>query len=164
MFRFLVLTAARSGEVRGAAWAEVDIDERLWIIPGTRMKAGFEHRVPLSSAATAALTEAREIVDGSSLLFPSVQGKPMSDATLSKLLRENNVGAVPHGFRSSFRDWAAENTSFHREVLEAALAHQVANKVEAAYFRTDLLEKRRALMQQWGSLPGVSFWRRSFPP
>ena len=78
MFRFLVLTPARSGEVRGAAWAEVDIDERLWIIPGTRMKAGFEHRVPLSSAATAALTEAREIVDGSSLLFPSVQGKPMS--------------------------------------------------------------------------------------
>ncbi len=148
-FRFLVLTAARSGEVRGATWPEVDIDERLWIIPGPRMKAGLEHRVPLSSTATAVLAEARQIADGSGLVFPSVQGMTMSDSTLSKLLRENNVGAVPHGFRSSFRDWAAEKTSFHREVLEAALAHQVANKVEAAYFRTDLLEKRRELMQQW---------------
>ena len=148
-FRFLVLTAARSGEVRGALWSEIDTDQKLWVIPATRMKAGTEHRVPLSSSAMAVLAEAAGIADHTGLVFPSVTGKPMSDSTLSKLLKENNVGAVPHGFRSSFRDWAAERTSFHREVLEAALAHQVANKVEAAYFRSDLLEKRRELMQQW---------------
>ncbi len=148
-FRFLVLTAARSGEVRGALWSEIDPDMELWVIPGTRMKAGAEHRVPLSSAAMAVLAEAHDIADHTGLLFPSVTGKPMSDTTLSKLLKENKVGAVPHGFRSSFRDWAAERTSFHREIVEAALAHKVANKVEAAYFRTDLLEKRRELMQQW---------------
>ena len=148
-FRFLVLTAARSGEVRGALWAEIDAAKELWTVPGTRMKAGVEHRVPLSSAAMAVLAEAQAISDHTGLVFPSVTGKPMSDSTLSKLLKENNVGAVPHGFRSSFRDWAAERTSFHREVVEAALAHKVANKVEAAYFRTDLLEKRGELMQQW---------------
>ena len=148
-FSFLVLTAARSGEVRGALWSEIDAATETWVVPGTRMKAGMEHRVPLSSSAVAVLADAREIADHTGLVFPSVTGKPMSDSTLSKLLKENNVGAVPHGFRSSFRDWAAEHTSFHRDVVEAALAHQVANKVEAAYFRTDLLEKRRELMQQW---------------
>ena len=148
-FRFLVLTASRSGEVRGATWAEVDTDHALWTIPPTRMKAGDEHRVPLSDAALTVLAEAQEIADESSLLFPSVRGKPMSDVTLSKLLRENHVPAVPHGFRSSFRNWAAEQTSFPRAVMEAALAHRVADEVEAAYFRSDLLEKRRDLMQQW---------------
>ena len=148
-FRFLVLTAARSGEVRAALWSDVDVAKELWTVPRTRMKAGTEHRVPLSSAATAVLAEARAIADHTGLLFPSVTGKPMSDSTLSKLLKQNNVGAVPHGFRSSFRDWAAERTSSPREVVEAALARQVANKVEAAYFRSDLLEKRRELMQQW---------------
>lgn len=148
-FRFLVLTAARSGEVRGATWAEVDLDAALWTIPPTRMKAGDEHRAPLSTAALAVLSEAQAVADDSGLLFPSARGKPMSDVTLSKLLRENHVPAVPHGFRSSFRDWAAEQTAFPRAVMEAALAHKVAGEVEAAYFRSDLLEKRRELMQQW---------------
>ena len=148
-FRFLVFTAARSGEVRGALWDEVDVDSAIWTIPPNRMKAGEEHRVPLSDAALAVLAEAHEISDSSQLLFPSLSGKLMSDSTLSKLLRVRGIAGVPHGFRSSFRDWAAEQTSFPREVMEAALAHQVANKVEAAYFRSDLLEKRRHLMQQW---------------
>ena len=148
-FRFLVLTAARSGEVRGATWAEVDFDDALWTIPPTRMKAGDKHRVPLSDATLAVLSEAQAIADDSGLLFPSARGKPMSDVTLSKLLRENQVPAVPHGFRSSFRDWAAEQTAFPRAVMEAALAHRIADEVEAAYFRSDLLQKRRDLMQQW---------------
>ena len=148
-FRFLVFTAARSGEVRGALWDEVDVDSAIWTIPPNRMKAGEEHRVPLSDAALAVLAETHEISDSSQLLFPSLSGKLMSDSTLSKLLRVRGIAGVPHGFRSSFRDWAAEQTSFPREVMEAALAHQVANKVEAAYFRSDLLEKRRQLMQQW---------------
>ena len=148
-FRFLVLTAARSGEVRGAGWTEIDTDNAIWTIPPTRMKAGEEHRVPLSDAALAVLAEAQDIAGESGLVFPSVRGKPMSDATLSKLLRENHVPAVPHGFRSSFRDWAAEQTSSPRAVMETALAHRVADEIEAAYFRSDLLEKRRHLMQQW---------------
>ena len=148
-FRFLVLTAARSGEVRRATWEEMDIDRALWTIPATRMKAAVEHRVPLSGAALAVLDEAREIADPGGLVFPSVTGRPMSVSTLSKLLRENRVAAVPHGFRSSFRDWAAECTPFPREVMEAALAHQTTDAVEAAYFRSDLLERRRELMDRW---------------
>ena len=148
-FRFLVLTAARNGEVRGATWDEIDLDATLWTIPATRMKAAVEHRVPLSDAALAVLDEARAIADPGGLVFPSVTGRPMSDSTLSKLLRENGVSAVPHGFRSSFRDWAAECTPFAREVMEAALAHRVPDAVEAAYFRSDLLDKRRQLMQLW---------------
>ena len=148
-FRFLVLTAARSGEVRRATWEEMDIDRALWTIPATRMKAAVEHRVPLSGAALAVLDGAREIADPGDLVFPSVTGRPMSVSTLSKLLRENRVAAVPHGFRSSFRDWAAECTPFPREVMEAALAHQTTDAVEAAYFRSDLLERRRELMDRW---------------
>ena len=148
-FRFLVLTATRNGEVRGATWDEIDVDSALWTIPATRMKAALEHRVPLSDAALAVLDEAREIADPSGLVFPSVTGRPMSDSTLSKLLRENGVAAVPHGFRSSFRDWAAECTPFARELMEAALSHRVPNAVEAAYFRSDLLDRRRELMQRW---------------
>ncbi len=150
-FRFLVLTAARNGEVRGATWDEMDIDDALWTIPATRMKAAVEHRVPLSRAALAVLDETREIADPSGLVFPSVTGRPMSDSTLSKLLRENGVAAVPHGFRSSFRDWAAECTPFAREVMEAALAHRVPDAVEAAYFRSDLLDRRRELMERWAA-------------
>ena len=148
-FRFLVLTAARNGEVRGAAWDEMDAARALWTIPAVRMKAAVEHRVPLSDAALAVLDEAREIADPSGLVFPSVTGRPMSDNTLGKLLRENGVAAVPHGFRSSFRDWAAECTPFAREVMEAALAHRVHDAVEAAYFRSDLLDRRRELMERW---------------
>lgn len=102
------------------------------------------------------LAEARQIADHTGFLFPSVTGKAMSDATLSKLLKGNHVGAVPHGFCSSFRDWAAEKTGFHRDVIEAALAHKVANKVVAAYFRTDLLEKRREIMQEWANYLGLA--------
>ena len=158
-FRFLVLTTARSGEVRGATWAEIDPDAALWTIPPTRMKASDEHRVPLSDAALEVLSEAEGIADESGLLFPSPRGKPMSDVTLSKLLRENHVPAVPLGFRSSFRDWAAQQTTFPRAVMEAALAHRVADEVQAAYFRSDLLEKRRALMQQW-----ADYVKSSNPP
>ena len=148
-FRFLVLTATRSGEVRGANRPELDIDARLWIIPGDRMKAGIEHRVPLSNQAMAVLASADGLHGPGGLLFPTVTGKAMTDNAISKVLREERIVAVPHGFRSSFRDWVAEQTACPTAVVEAALAHRVTNKVEAAYFRSDLLEKRRQLMQQW---------------
>ena len=148
-FRFLVLTAVRSGEVRGARWDEIDVDKAVWTISGERMKTGREHRVPLSSAAVAVLDEAKAIAPSAGLVFPSVTGRMMSDSTLSKLLRENGVKAVPHGFRSSFRDWAAECSDAPREVAEMALAHIEGSAIERAYRRTDLFEKRRELMQAW---------------
>ena len=148
---FLVLTAARSGEVRGARWSEVDLEARTWTVPVERMKMGKPHRVPLSARALEVLSEAREIADDSGLLFPSVTGRSLSDSTLSKLCRENSVGCVPHGFRSSFRDWAAECSDAPREVCELALAHVNADRVEAAYMRSDLFEKRRELMEAWAS-------------
>ena len=150
-FEFLVLTAARSGEVRGAVWTEIDRDEGVWTIPATRMKAKREHRVPLCRRAIEILDAARTLGEGgSSLLFPSVQqGKQLSDMMLSGLLKDLKIAAVPHGFRSSFRDWAAEETNHPREVIEAALAHVVRNKVEAAYARSDLFERRRTLMDDW---------------
>ena len=146
-FRFLVLTAVRSGEVRGATWGEIEGD--VWTVPGARMKTGLEHRVPLSKQSLTVLNEARAIADGSGLVFPTRRGKAMSDSTVSKLLRENGIAAVPHGFRSSFRDWAAELSDAPREVCELALAHVNSDRVEAAYRRTDLFEKRRTLMQEW---------------
>ena len=145
---FLTLTATRSGEVRGARWEEVDLEAKTWTIPPERMKTGVEHRAPLSSGALAVLDKARELGDGSGLVFPSVRGGQLSDNTLSKLLRENNIKCVPHGMRSSFRDWAAESGA-SREVAEAALAHTVKNAVEAAYFRSDLYAARVELMQAW---------------
>ena len=148
-FRFLVLTAARSGEVRGATWDEVDLEDALWTVPATRMKAGEEHRVPPSSAALDVLAHAREMADATGLLFPGRRGTPIAHATLSGLLLQLGTGAVPHGFRSSFRDWAAERTDAPHAVMEAALAHKVTNRVEAAYFRSDLLDCRRKLMQEW---------------
>ena len=148
-FRFLVLTAARGGEVRGATWSEIDLDKALWVVPATRMKAGAEHRVPLSTAAMDVLAAAREIGRRGHLVFPSCRSKTLHHATFNQLLRGLRIAAVPHGFRSSFRDWAAEQTSAPHAVMEAALAHQVSNKVEAAYFRSDLLNKRRELMQHW---------------
>ena len=148
-FEFLVLTAARSGEVRLATWAELDLDAAVWTIPGARMKAKRDHRVPLSARAVAILTEARRRGEGTGLVFPSPRGKPLSDMTLSKLVKELGIAAVPHGFRSSFRDWAAERTSTPREVVEAALAHTVRNPTEAAYARSDLFARRRRLMQDW---------------
>jgi integrase len=159
--RFLILTAARSGEVRHASWQEIDLEAHLWIVPASRMKAGKEHVVPLAAPAIEilhALKGAYGCAVGSPL-FPGKEGKPLSDMTLTKVLRTELAGSYTvHGFRSTFRDWAAEQTSFAGEVVEAALAHTNANKVEAAYRRTNFLEKRRALMGEWaeflaGTLP-----------
>ena len=152
-FRFLVLTATRNGEARGATWPEIDMEARIWRIPATRMKAGVEHRVPLSDAALAVLEQAKILRDRSGLVFPSVlrPGKPMSDMTLTKVLRDNGLAeqTTVHGLRSTFRDWCAE-TGKPREIAEAALAHVVPG-VEGAYFRSDLFERRRLLMAQWAA-------------
>lgn len=145
--RFTILTAARSGEVRGATWGEVDIVGRVWIIPAERMKAGREHRVPLSAPAIDLLHPLDD-----TLLFPSNKaGRPLSDMTLSAVLRRLGVDATVHGFRSSFRDWAEEATMFSREVKEAALAHTVENRAERAYRRGDLFEQRQAMMDAWAA-------------
>lgn len=150
-FRFLVLTAARSGEARQATWAEIDLDAGEWRIPGERMKGGREHRVPLSEAAGSVLARALPLKDGSGLVFPSPlrAGRPLSDMTLTKILRDQGLAerATVHGFRSAFRDWCAE-TGKPREIAEAALAHTVGG-VEGAYFRSDLFARRRVVMEQW---------------
>ena len=148
-FEFLVLTATRSAEVRLATWDEIDIDNRMWTVPAARTKTSREHRVPLSDRAVEILHDARTLGDGTGLVFPSARRKALSDMTLSKLIKEQGVAAVPHGFRSSFRDWAAERTNHSREVIEAALAHVVKNQTEASYARSDLFEKRRPLMDEW---------------
>ena len=151
-FELLVLTAARSGEVRGATWNEIDRDAATWTVPASRMKAGREHRVPLSKRALAVLAEASAFRTGEDgLVFPAQRGSPLSDSTISKLCRENGINAVPHGFRSSFRDWASEKTNAPHAVMEAALAHTISNQVEAAYHRTDLFDRRRKLMDSWSS-------------
>jgi integrase len=146
---FTILTASRSGEVRGATWSEIDIEAGIWVIPAERMKAANEHRVPLSSCAIKQLGERRSPHD---LLFRGGHGprKPMSDMTLAAVLKRlGRYDISVHGFRSSFRDWAGETTSFPREVIEAALAHRLRDKAEAAYARGDLFTKRRALMEAW---------------
>ena len=151
-FEFLVLTAARSGEVRGARWAEIDLPARVWTVPARRMKSKREHRIPLCGRAVEILEAARALGDGRSpLVFPSQGGKPISITRLPRMLHNLKVAAVPHGFRSSFRDWAAEETNHPREVVEAALAHVVANQTEAAYARSDLFERRRRLMDEWAT-------------
>ncbi|QJB67991.1 tyrosine-type recombinase/integrase [Parasphingorhabdus halotolerans] len=148
---FLILTATRSGEVRGAKWDEIDIRSRLWTIPAERMKAGKAHSIPVTDAAVVVLERARiYYAPVSNLVFPGKNVKrPLSDMTLLKVLRVAELPYTVHGFRSSFRDWVAEQTSYTGEVAEAALAHAVANKVEAAYRRTNYLEKRRDLMRDW---------------
>ena len=145
---FLILTAARSGEVRGALWSEIDFESRVWIIPGERMKAGREHRVPLSSEALH-LLQALPRLAGNLLIFPAPRGGVLSDMSLTAVMRRMNAEAVPHGFRSTFRDWVGERTSHPRELAEQALAHTLESKVEAAYRRGDALEKRRLMMQDW---------------
>ena len=152
----LVLTATRSGEVRNAVWAEFDLDAKEWRIPAARMKAKAEHRIPLSSASVAidVLREAHTLRDGSDLVFPSSSraGRPISDATMSELLRDNGYARERcsiHGMRSSFRTWASERTNADHAVMESSLAHAVGSNVERAYNRTDLLAKRRALMESW---------------
>ena len=146
---FLVLTAARSGEVRHMTWNEVDMDAAIWTVPAERMKAGREHRVPLSDAAVDILRNARDLNDGSRLVFPSTRGVAIRTNLMPKILDDCGIDAVPHGFRSSFRDWAAEKSTASREVCELALAHVNTDRAEAAYRRTDLFEKRRTLMQAW---------------
>ena len=158
--RFLILTAARSGEARGAAWHEIHEETREWRIPGSRIKSGVEHRVPLSHAAVDVLERARPLRDKSGLIFPSSvkPGHPMSDMTLTQVLRKTGLAhrATVHGFRSAFRDWAAECTSAPHAVMELSLAHTVGSSVEQAYARSDLIEKRRVLMQTWADfLVGV---------
>lgn len=145
---FAILTAARSGEVRGARWGEIDLDAALWAVPAVRMKAGKEHKVPLSPQAIALLRRLPRLEE-TDLVFPSPRGKVLSDTTLSAVLRRMGVDVVPHGFRSTFRDWAAERTSYPREVAEMALAHAISNKVEAAYRRGELLAKRARMMNDW---------------
>ena len=147
---FLVLTAARSAEVRKATWDEMDVDGATWTVSASRMKANREHRVPLSGRALEVLAEAAEVSDGTGLVFPGArEGLPLSENTHAKLLRELGFDAVTHGFRSSFRDYAAEQTHTPHAVMEAALAHRIKDKAEAAYARSDLFEKRRALMESW---------------
>jgi integrase len=148
---FAILTAARTGEVIGATWDEIDLGRRTWTVPGDRMKGHREHRVPLSDRAVALLEEMQGIRSNEFVFAGCQQGKPLSNMALLMMLRRMGRGDVTaHGFRSSFRTWAAERTGFPREVVEAALAHVIANKVEAAYQRGDLFDKRRELMAEWG--------------
>ena len=147
---FTILTAARSGEVRGATWAEIDRDAKVWTVPAARMKSGKEHRVPLTGEALA-LLDALPMVAGTELVFPAPRGGALSDMTLLAVLRRLEVPAVPHGFRSTFRDWAAERSNYPRDVAEMALAHTIGDKVEAAYRRGDLFEKRRLMMADWAA-------------
>lgn len=147
---FAILTAARSGEVRGATWAEIDVKAATWVIPGSRMKAGREHRVPLSAAALAVLARMQECRLGDHV-FPGMrEGRPLSDMSITAVLRRmERRDITPHGFRSTFRDWCSESTAYPRDVCEMALAHAIASEVEAAYRRGDLLQKRIKLMADW---------------
>lgn len=146
---FLVLTASRSGEVRLARWEEIDLDARIWMVPEERAKQKRPHRVPLSSRAIAILVEVESLRDESGLVFPSIRGKALSDMTLSKLVKELGFEADVHGFRTSFRTWGQEETSFPREVQEAALGHKFGDAAEQAYARSDVFEKRRKMMEDW---------------
>lgn len=153
---FAILTATRSGEVRGATWREIDLTLGTWAIPGARMKAGRDHRVPLSAPALALLHTLPRFV-GEDCVFPAPRGGGMlSDMALSALLRRMAVDAVPHGFRSTFRDWVAELTAYPGDLAEMALAHAIGDKVEAAYRRGDMFEKRRQMMQAWADFCGVT--------
>lgn len=145
---FVVLTATRSGEVRGATWDEVNLSERVWTIPAERMKSGREHRVPLSDDAVR-LLENLPTFENSSYVFPAARGGKLSDMSLSAVMRRMELDATPHGFRSTFRDWCSEHTSYPHEVIEMSLAHVIPDKVERAYRRGDLFKKRARLMAEW---------------
>lgn len=149
---FLILTAARTGEVLGAKWSEMSLEEASWTILDNRMKAGREHRVPLSPRAMTILIEAKKLSAQSEFVFPGrTTTKPMSSMAFLMLMRRMNINLTVHGFRSSFRDWSSERTNFSREICEAALAHAIKDRTEAAYRRGDLFEKRRELMDRWSS-------------
>ena len=145
---FLILTAARSGEVRGITWEEVSLDDALWIVPAERMKMKKEHRVPLSNRAVDIL-KSQPRIDGNPLVFPAPRGSQMSDATMSAVLKRMGVHATVHGFRSSFRDWCGDYTNYPRDLAEQCLAHGADDPVEAAYRRGDALERRREIMNEW---------------
>lgn len=148
---FAILTAARSGEVMGARWAEMDLEGKVWTVPSNRMKAGRVHRVPLSGRALEIVKALGEVKTGQ-FVFPGVKaGKPLSIMALEMVLRRMSVDVTVHGFRSSFRDWAGNETSFPREIAEQALAHVIGDKAEQAYRRGDALERRRDLMQAWAN-------------
>ncbi|MGQ4879806.1 tyrosine-type recombinase/integrase [Billgrantia sp. LNSP4103-1] len=149
---FTILTATRSGEVRGATWDEIDLENAIWTIPAGRMKAEKEHRVPLSKEALALL---QRLPRDSEVVFPAPKGGKFSDAALAAVLKRMGVDATVHGFRSTFRDWAAERTSYPHHVCEMALAHTIKNAAEAAYRRGDLMEKRAKLMQDWAKFCGT---------
>ena len=155
-FRFLVLTATRSAEVRLARWDEIDENAKVWTIPGERTKTSREHRVPLSTGALSVLDRAHMLRETGDYIFPSTweRSGPLSENTWSKLLKTLGVDAVPHGFRSSFRTWAAESTTASHAAMELSLGHVVGSAVEQAYSRTDLLDQRRALMQSWSDYVG----------
>jgi integrase len=148
---FIVLTGARLAEATGAMWSEIDFEARTWIVPASRMKGGREHRVPLSDGALAVL-EAMRAIRMSDFVFPGMRhGQPVGSRTIQDLVKELGGEITVHGFRSSFRDWAAERTNFPREVAEMALAHAIPDAVEAAYRRGDLFDKRRKLMDAWAA-------------
>lgn len=148
-FELLAYTACRSGEVRLATWPEINPEKRIWTIPAERTKTSAEHRVPLTDASLRVLAAAKEFSAKSGLIFPSATGRAQNTSNLSKLLLDLNAGMVPHGLRSSFRSWAASSTNYPWEIAEMALGHNVGSRVERAYLRTDLLEKRAKLMQDW---------------
>ena len=156
--RFLVLTATRTTETLGATWDEIDLDSATWTIPASRMKGGQEHRVALSAGALAVLGEAAATrKDDNPLVFPNdVTGKPLSNMALSTMLKRLEVPCVPHGMRASFRTWADDETEADYSVKEMCLAHRVGNAVVQSYARSDLLERRRSLMQQWSDYLVVS--------
>ena len=153
--QFLILTAARSGEVRGALWPEIDLEARTWTIPGKRMKTGKAHVVPLSNAALTILERAAIVrTSDDATIFPGMRGRPLSDMTMLKIMRDRSLPFSVHGFRSAFKTWAVEATSFPDAVNEAALAHIDANKVRAAYSRTDFRQQRTDLMAAWANFIG----------
>jgi integrase len=149
--KFAILTATRTGEALGAKWSEIDLKASIWTIPANRTKAAREHRVPLSGAAMSVLEKAHQLrIDDNEHVFPGNRRASLSSMALLMLLRRmGRPDLTTHGFRSTFRDWAAERTNFPREVAEMALAHTIGDKVEAAYRRGDLFEKRRHLMEAW---------------
>jgi integrase len=149
---FCILTAARSGEILGAQWAEIDLDKKIWTVPANRMKAGREHRVPLSARVVSILKQMAKLKMGDFVFPGQARGKPLSNMAMEMMLRRMKIDyATVHGFRSSFRDWAGNVSSFPREVTETALAHVIGDKAEQAYRRSDALEKRRKLMEAWAS-------------
>lgn len=158
---FAILTAARSGEVRGATWSEIDLGGAVWTIPKERMKAQKEHRIPLSEAVLALLNAQKGNND---LVFPNLKGKMLSDMALTQVLRRMSVPVTAHGFRSSFRDWAGETTAYPREVIEHALAHQLRDRAEAAYARGSLFDKRKMLMADWAKFCNTAALPASVTP